>query len=580
LTFLFSCAKKTTPPNYFPETGRHAIHQRSLDLRSNLKVLSLALQPGFEDEAALAYFRLGRGATAMSVYLTNGEAGESDVQGEYPPYLAAVRREEATRAMAQIGVDVRFLNMPDIAAADDSDQVRELWPSDTLNLQLGRLISVFKPDLILVARDWQSGNQSLRWQIFRSEVLAAVKSVATAKITEFFIVTDTHHAWPTQRVLIDAGEGQGLPVPVNQPQPRWKKSYSEIGEEAAKVYASLAVQRRMWRQGQAPSYVIAYPERSTDPTQIDAGLPLPVSGRLRNLEIQIEHLTAATLDGKTDKALPRVATLVNSVDLYNAAIRIAGNRTPNASRLEKRIENLRCTLLGIEVDYTVTDTLLTDRQLTYVSVNKVKNLNGAGTTEIRFPNLTRQGGVINEDLKENLPLQMGEQYRLLTPQKVEYNFPSAQYRFQPTTVGSSIPVFIIHRAEAKEQNFVYRNTINLTFAPKFVAEVLTPIVRIVPNERIVLRLMNISRDGVADTLEVADSLGTSFRHPFRLSSKGATKLDTLQVDWKPDLGDGTYVIPVEIDGVPGPSLRRENFTPKLTPPSAPAYWQASKQPDG
>ncbi|MCI0693377.1 PIG-L family deacetylase [candidate division KSB1 bacterium] len=548
LFFLFSCAQK--PPTYFPETGRDALYQRALDLRSNLRVLSIALQPGFEDLAALAYFRLGRGANAMSAYLTNGEAGESDVQSEYPSYLAAVRREEAARAMGLLGSDVRFLNLPDITAASDSAQVRELWPSDTLNLRLGRLISNFKPDLILVARDWQLGNQSLRWQIFRSEVMAAVKSVAAAKIAEFFIVADTYHAWPTPRVVIDEGEGQGVPVTINERHPRWKKSYAELGAEAARAYTSLAVQRKRWSQNRAPSYLMAYPQRSTDPSQIDAGLPLPVSGRLRNLEIQVEYLTAATLDGNTDKALPRVVTIMDSVDSYLGR---QFELTPAERRTllgwKSGLENLRCTLLGVEVDYTVTDTLLTERQLTYVFVNKVQGIKGEGTTEIFFAGLD-QGWVVNEDLQHRLPLQIGEEYRLLTPQPVTYNFPVGQHPFQPTTVGRAIPLLVIHRASSKEQSFVHRNTINLSFAPKFVAEVLTPIVRMAPNERVVIRLMNISRDGVADTIEVADSLAQSFRHPFRLSSKGATKLDTLPITWQGNPDDGTYVIPVVIDGVP------------------------------
>ena len=64
---------------YFPETGRAALYQRSLDARSRLHVLSISLQPGYEDFATLAYFRLGRGARIVSAYVTNGEAGESDI---------------------------------------------------------------------------------------------------------------------------------------------------------------------------------------------------------------------------------------------------------------------------------------------------------------------------------------------------------------------------------------------------------------------------------------------------------------------------------------------------------------------
>ncbi|MBI3579181.1 MAG: hypothetical protein HY089_07215, partial [Ignavibacteriales bacterium] len=83
---------------YFPETGPEALYQRALDSKSRLNVLCLSLQPGYEDFSTLAYLRFARGAKVMTAYLTNGEAGESDVRSEYPFKLAAIRREEAAQA--------------------------------------------------------------------------------------------------------------------------------------------------------------------------------------------------------------------------------------------------------------------------------------------------------------------------------------------------------------------------------------------------------------------------------------------------------------------------------------------------
>ena len=85
LLFFLSCQKDVASKSYFPETGRNAIYQSSIDLRRNLKVLSISMQPGQEDLSGLAYFRLGLGAKIMGAYITNGEGGESDIRGEYPP---------------------------------------------------------------------------------------------------------------------------------------------------------------------------------------------------------------------------------------------------------------------------------------------------------------------------------------------------------------------------------------------------------------------------------------------------------------------------------------------------------------
>lgn len=83
---------------YFPERGSAAIFQRSLDLRNPIVILSISLEPGFEDLPALAYLRLGRGARIISLYVTNGEATPSDVSGE-PPFRLAARLSKTERAV-------------------------------------------------------------------------------------------------------------------------------------------------------------------------------------------------------------------------------------------------------------------------------------------------------------------------------------------------------------------------------------------------------------------------------------------------------------------------------------------------
>ncbi|MDZ7360260.1 MAG: PIG-L family deacetylase [candidate division KSB1 bacterium] len=560
LALFYACAKKPSSQNYFPEVGRNALVQRSLEARSNLKVLSVSLRPGDEDFAALAYFRLGRGAVVMSVYVTNGEGGESDVQGEYPPYLAVTRRREAVAAMNYLNSDVRFLNLPDIVAARDSAQVRQLWPGDSLRFKLNQFISQFRPDLILLNRDWSAPSSS-SWQVLLADLLAAVQSAASVSDTDF--ANGASGNWTISRVAVDLG-GEGLVIPTHEKPRQWNKSYREIGEEAANAYTSLAVQQKWRREGRTPAYAIVHPPRTPALQRLDEGLPAPVPPPLRGIEIQIEALTDKTLEGQTRDALPRVAALIDSIE-YTLAINqltLTARERKSLLQWKNALENLRCTLLGVEVDYAVSDTLLTDAQLTYIVVNEVKGLSKDGKTEILFAGIDQQWAV-NEDVPKKMPLVLKDEYRLLTPKGLTYNFAPAQYPFQLTPNAKSVFMFIIHQAKSKAQSFVYRRLINLDFAPKFVVEVLTPIVRMVPDERVVIRMMNISRDGVADTVEVVDSLAYSFRHPFRLSYKGATKIDTLTLAWRRNPPDGTYMIPVEIDGIPVAHFAARKFSVEI-----------------
>jgi hypothetical protein len=549
LALVTSCARQPSPQSYFPEVGREAVYQRSLDLRNDLNVLSIALEPGHEDLAALAYFRLARGATTTSAYVTNGEAGESDLRAEYPPYLAAIRREEAARALSYLDGEVYFLNLPAVAAARDSARVRESWPSDSLQTRLTDLLLKVKPDIILVARDWAATEASLRQEVLVSDLLAVVRHLTPTDEPVRRSPTDSGSKWRVDRVFVDNGIRPGISAPTNELHPRWKKSYHDIGEEAARAYASLTLQRPRWTAAEEPSYQLIYPNSTPDLATLDAGLPVPSPPRLRWITEQIDDLTAATLRGETAGALKKVMVVLDSVMVrLGQRYRLGPQEVRRLLHWKRSLENLRCSLLGVTVDYTLSDTALTAAQLTYLTINRVEGIRGEGDTWIFFGG-PDQGWVVNEGFEKRLPLQLGERYRLLSPRQVDYNFPHALYGLQASDLAANLMFFIIHRAENREQSFIYRKAVRISFAPKFVSEVLTPLVRMIPGERIVVRLTNFSRDGVADTIRVDDSLATSTASAFRLNQKEATHLDTLFLTWKGNPEDGSYLIPVDIHGI-------------------------------
>lgn len=557
--FFVSCEQYPAFKSYFPETGRNALYQRSLDLQSNLNVLSIAIQPGHEDLPGLAYFRLGRGATIMSAYLTNGEAGESDVRAEYPPYLATIRREEASKALSYLGGGVHFLNMPDIVAARDSAKVRELWPSDLLRKRLANLFSQFKPDIIMLARDWATEGSSPRWDVLYSDVLVAVKKIAPTEMYKDLPGSNAYGLWRVDRVFIDNWKRKGFSIPVDQRHPRWKKTYRTIGEKAARAYESLANQRRVWMNGEKPSYRLVYPTPPLPINEIDAGLPGPSTAGLRSIEQEIQQLTKATLHGKTSGALRTLVAILDSVSFYITRrhhLQVSEQKT--LLHWKKGLENLRCALLGVEVEYTISDTVLTVRQLTFLTIDKVKGISVDENTEIYFTGLDR-GWAINEDLIQRLPLRLHEKYRLLSPASVDFTYPPGQQELKSATFGKPFAFYILHSGLSKEQSFVHRTTIELTFAPRFVIEILTPIVRMVSGERIVIRLTNISRDGVADTIRVEDSLASSTKSAFRLSYKGSSHRDTLLITWKGNPDEGSYLIPVQIGGIPVANFAARKF---------------------
>jgi hypothetical protein len=550
----------------FPDVGPDALYQNSLAARSRLTILSISLRPGYEDLATLAFFRLGKGARVTSAYLTNGEAEESDLQGENPPRLAATRRLEASRAMSQIGCEARFLNMSDIAAALDPAAVRVKWNQDSLQLRLMTLISAVRPDIIILTRDRAFGGASLQWQILRSDLIRAIQHIEPSKSGQALDRLAPIAQWTVDKVWIDDGSGGGVQAPIDGTYPIWKKSYRAIGEEAAECYATLVQQRELWGQGSTDpvkvkkniSYRLAYPRVSKPPRSLDEGLPKAVPVRLRWIEHEIAAVTGATLKGDKDlrsgseksrRILTQLSVLMDSLDITLAT-------SSSLPAKERRIllnwklglEYLRCSFLGVQVRYSVSDSIVTDRQITFLTVDTVNGVTAGGTTDILFA-FAEQEWVVNESVQKRLPLQYGTPYRLLSPQHLVYNYPIAEEGLSRSVVWSPELFFIIHKGLKREENFVARVTLPLLFAPKFTVEVLTPIVRVVPSEELVVRLTNHSRDGVRDTLRVKDSLVVSTDSEFRLNRKDQSHLDTLRLEWKGVLQEGTYLFPMSIGGV-------------------------------
>ena len=282
--------------------------------------------------------------------------------------------------------------------------------------------------------------------------------------------------------------------------------------------------------------------------RIDDGLPGPTTRRLRWLASNISRLSAQ--EQKISRAprsyLKTVASLIDSVDALLLHQR-------NLSALERRdlinwrgnLESLRVLLLGIRVSYSMSEHILTERQLVFFTVDSVAGLPAGGKTDVYFPAVD-QGWILNEAALNKLPLAPHERFRLVSPERVEYDLPFSSYGMSRASDGATFYVFVIHHADKREENFVYRITPRILFAPRFEIEVLTPVVRVVPREHVVVQVTNHSRDGVADSLVVGDSLCWCDPVPFQLDTKERSSTKTMFIDWRKGMPDGTFLIPVRV----------------------------------
>jgi len=538
------------------QRGMEAIYQRGLELSSNLNVMMISLQPGFEDLPALAYYRLGKGARVVSAYVTNGEAGNSDIRYEYPNYLAARRRSEAYEALRILGTDHNFLALVDITTVQDSTRLEELWPADTLRMKLARLISGFKPDLIMLCADPELGNSSLRRRWLKRVLIEAVQELAPpGKSDTLRLGLPQFPYWRVGRVVSDEGEPRGLKIPVGNRHPRTNRTYNEMGTEAAGKYSSLRMQRESWDLKSARSYTVIFPKKASSITSMDQGLPPKLPQKYEALGSRIKTLAQAAQKNPKSERFPkaeRLAMLKNVASLIGE-VDVALFRDPQIDAAERKslldwkgdLESLRAALLGVFVDYSISDKVLTSVQLTYLSIDSVSGLSRSGTTEVLFPAVD-DGWIVNEWTDKRLPLGVGSPYRLISPKTVTYNYPDHQFGLQNASLENPFYFFLIHRSAGRESSFVYRSMVDIKFAPRFNVDVVTPIVYAVDSEIVPVRVTNNSRDGVVDQYGVEEPFVTSNKVSFRLSNKGDSHLDSLRLTWNEWPEEGSHVIPIKI----------------------------------
>ncbi|MCI0559183.1 MAG: PIG-L family deacetylase, partial [Nitrososphaera sp.] len=550
---IFCTTASLPAQDYFPEVGAAALHQRIQDVKGNLHVLSIAIHPGFEDLASLAYFRMGKGAKVTSVYATNGEAGESDRERVYPQQLAATRREEAGAAMKLLNGEAYFLNLPDMAAVPSAAEAREQWPRDSVQYRLMKVISQVRPDIILIARDQETEGRSLRWTALMEDVVRSVERLRQSAPGEQPKELSPFPRWTVSRVIADDGTGKGLALPTHTSHPVWKKTYDAIGKEAAEQYVSLNLQRRQWSAEKGVRYQVLVPASTKKLRAPDEGLPEAIPSELGEISRLVEKVMKAAAQlrpeqtsAKKRPVLTQLADAVEAVDMRLArAYSIPSRERKILLDWKEDLENLRLTLLGVTVSFTISHTAVTHMQLIYFSIDSVSGLSDSGKTEIYFPAVGK-GIILNEELESKLPLTLKEGYRLLFRDVSSFNSPHWFFGLEENTLGRPLYVFIIHKAKQREENFIYRMIIPMDYVPRLMPEVLTPIVRAIPNERLAFRITNNSRDGIRDIFHANDSVVVSSQSQFRLNEKGSVHEDTLVLNWTEELPEGSHILPLKI----------------------------------
>lgn len=507
------------------------IQLRAAELGNGGRILVLALTPGHEDLAAIARHRFIAGAQVRVAYLTNGEGFITDPSIRYPNKVAAAARERAYVATAALDADHVFLNLPHLDGAANGDLVRAAWKPDTVRARLRAQVEEFQPDLIIV-----NGLERPETPTALPAEVLPILSDALDRIASY------RRPVPSVVAVAEARQRAATPGGRRTRADRVMQSALAAARSAyADVSAMIPPSEPRYRS------LSGYPKSPfSSATDVDGLLRRTIPASVRSVDSLVRAFgTQVSAWKRVPQGREADRLLFQGVDLLGQIDRWLQTH-PRELERERRIlldrraalEAVRLRVIGAEAFVHVSDTVLTNTQLTYLSIDSVRGISSEGETQVFFP-MVAKGWILNETPDNRAALVTGTPYRLISARDIPYDLPRELAGLEQTRYRTPWYFFIIHRAAKPERSFSLRVDARLYGVPRFSVDVLTPIMMAVPGERLLVRITNNSRDGVRDTLEVHDAYVRSKPMYFRMNAKGSTETDTLSLQFHADYPEGT-----------------------------------------
>ena len=324
--------------------------------------------------------------------------------------------------------------------------------------------------------------------------------------------------------------GGAIRADVKKSDALLNKSFAGIGAERAGGYRSLRGMIGAWNRSRNGGYRLLY-GRGGSADGIAGGLPV-IPSTLEETRRSVDQAALDAVKGPQATALRSLRVAIAGVQ------NVIATRKAGLSALEKRIliswnenlEDLRCAILGIDLKYVVSDTIVSPRELITLRFLRQKGFPRSGQSEIIFTSAMDSTWFINRSEGFRFSFALPDTFTLITPEVMELNRPVATIGSRAFTVSTGLPFVVAHKDADPERNFACRREIRLGVAPVQTAEVLTPFVRMTPGERLVVQLQNVAGEPYRGTLRVGDSVARDSRMSLTLLRSMGVVRDTLPLN--------------------------------------------------
>jgi len=217
--------------------------QAYLDLSSSLRLLCVAVHPGDEAGAVLAFYRKGKGVRTAVAYVTCGEGGASAVGPELWEELRVVRMKEAEAAARILGAETCYLQLRDFGFTRSEPEALEAWGEEATRERLVRAIRQVRPHVVVLGEPVTGPTDGKRKAVFKVLQDAIRDASDSTKFDDH--LQELLYPWQVRRFFVRCPKSQATAaVDVGQRDPMLGVTYAEIGERARVCHRSQGFEAR------------------------------------------------------------------------------------------------------------------------------------------------------------------------------------------------------------------------------------------------------------------------------------------------------------------------------------------------
>lgn len=211
--------------------GAQSWRETAASLGTTARVLIIGAHPDDEDNALIAWLRIGRNIETAYLSLTRGEGGANVAGGERQSALGVVRTAELLEERKRDGARQYFTRAYDFGYTTNDSIVDTAWPRDSLMTDVVTIIRAFRPQVVISLFSDSAERDASHRLVAK---LARDAFVAAAVPGTYPLA-----AWSASRLFtrIDSGTA-ALTIDIGEFNRNRGQSYAEIGAEIRRLQRS------------------------------------------------------------------------------------------------------------------------------------------------------------------------------------------------------------------------------------------------------------------------------------------------------------------------------------------------------